>query len=170
LKDIINIVAIGLSPVIAVLISVWLQDRKEKRQHKLWLLHALISTRHNQLSDETIKALNSIDLVFWDKPTVRKLWKEYFEMLNNQGLNNDIGYKQRTAKLLELITEMASILGYKDAITALDVDRIYLPTGMGKAMARNEELANELLRVLKASAGFKLTSKLETEIKETETV
>ena len=165
MKDIINILAITLSPIIAVLISIWLQDRKEKRQQKLWLLYALISTRHTPLSEESIKALNSIDLVFWDENSVRRLWKEYFEMLNNQGLQNDVGYRQRTTKLLELITEMANVLGYKDAITALDVDRIYLPTGLGKVMERNEELANELLRVLKSSNGFKLSEKTEIEIK-----
>ena len=156
--QLINIIAILISPVVAVLISIRLQDRKEKRQQKIWLLHTLIAARHTPITDENVRAFNMIDIVFWDKPSIRRLWKEYFEMLNNAGLNNELGWRQRKAKHLELITEMAGLLGYKKAISSLDVDRIYYPEGLGKSLDRNEAIANELLRVLKASTGFSLTS------------
>lgn len=154
LLNMINIFAILLSPAIAVLVSIFLQNRKEKRQTQIHVLTTLIAFRHLPLADDNIKALNLIDLIFNNKPTVRRLWREYFEMLSNSGLETEVGRNQRQQKCLELITEMAKVLGYGKAITSLDVNRVYYPIGLDKTVRRNEEIAEELLRVLKASKGF----------------
>ena len=156
----INIAAILISPIIAVVISIWLQNRKEQRGQKLSIFSTLIATRHALISEEPVRALNMIDVVFHDCPNVRQLWHEYFGMLNNEGLNNPNGWKQRQAKNLEMITAMAKVLGYGQAITHLDIDRVYYPTGLGTQSQRAEEIANELLRVLKASGGLQVNPKL----------
>src|SRR5688572_7888947 len=124
---ILTLVAIAISPVIAVLVTVRLQDRKERRGQKLWILSTLIGTRHNPVSDETVRALNLIDVVFHKDAKVRHLWHEYLDMLSNEGLNNPTGWAQRQKKNLEMITQMAKNLGYKHTITHLDVDRVYYP-------------------------------------------
>ena len=148
-----NIIAVALSPVIAILVSLWLQDRKEKRQLKQKIFETLIATRHATMTEDNVRALNMIDVVFHDAERVRSLWREYFEMLNNEGLNNENGWTVRRNKNLELITEMAKTLGYGKAITHLDVDRVYYPTGLGNQSARAQEISDELLRVLRASGG-----------------
>src|SRR5258708_6192950 len=107
-----NIIAVLLSPVIAVAISLYIQSRKDKRAPKLWILSTLIATRHSPITDECVRALNTIDLAFHDSPRVRRLWREYYEMLNNEGLQNANGFAQRQKKNLEMITEMAKNLGY----------------------------------------------------------
>jgi hypothetical protein len=152
-------VAVLLSPLIAVRVSMWLQDRKERRQRQLTLLASLIATRHEPVSPEAVRSLNMIELVFHDKPTVRQRWREYFDMLSNPGLNNPMGYGQRNKKNIELITEMAKVLGYGKAITHLDVDRVYSPVGIWTQAARLNELQEELLRVLKATARVEVESK-----------
>ncbi len=161
--DAINIIAVLLSPLIAVLVTVYLQDRREKRNHKMWIFRTLISTRHAPISDENVRALNTIDVVFHDCPRVRELWHEYFDMLANKGLDNELGWNQRQKKNIELITEIAKALGYGHAITHLDVDRIYYPVGLGAQSQRSEDIANELLRVLKASGGLNV-SPLKTDV------
>jgi Family of unknown function (DUF6680) len=147
-----NFLAVLLSPLVAVLVSMWLQDRKERRQHQFQILGTLIATRAEPLSPEAVRALNVIDLVFHDKDSVRRLWREYFDMLNNQGLNNPQGFAQRSKKNLELITEMAKSLGYGRAISHLDVDRVYYPVGAWAQTQKNQEIQDELLRVLKSTA------------------
>lgn len=156
--DIINILAIVISPIIAVLISIWVQNRKEKQQHKMYIFTTLMATRHSPIIDEKVRALNMIDVVFHDKPRVRQLWREYFDMLGNEGLNNPTGWDQRQKKNLELIHEIAKVLGYGKAITHLDVDRVYYPVGLGEKSRRTDELLNELLRVLRASGGLQVVS------------
>ena len=93
--DVINILAILISPIIAVLISIWVQNRKEKRQNKMNIFTTLMATRHSSIIDESVRALNMIDVVFYDKHLVRQLWREYFDMLGNEGLNNPTGWNQR---------------------------------------------------------------------------
>ena len=151
-----TLLAVLLSPVIAVSVTVWLQNRKDKRATKLWIFTALMATRHSPITDENVRALNMIDVAFHDRPRVRQLWHEYFEMLSNEGLSNSVGFGQRQKKNLELITEMAKAVGYGKAITHLDVDRVYYPVGLGEQSKRGDELANELLRVLKGSTGLRI--------------
>ena len=155
----VNILAILLSPVVAVLVTVYLQNRKEKRNQKLWIFNTLIATRHSPVIDENVRALNMIDVVFHDSQRVRELWHEYFNMLGNEGLNNPQGWSQRQKKNLEMITEMAKVLGYGKAITHLDIDRVYYPVGLGAQSQKAQEIAEELLRVLKASGGIQFTRK-----------
>jgi uncharacterized protein DUF6680 len=143
-----SLLAILLSPLIAVLVSTYLQNRKERRDHKLYLLATLIANRPNPVSDETIRALNTIDVVFHDAPSVRKLWQEYYAMLNNEGLNNPVGRQQWQKKNLEMITEMGRVLGYGKAITALDVDRVYTPIALEERNQKNAALVDGFIRVL----------------------
>ena len=133
----VNIVAILLSPAIAVLITLYLQKRREKRNQKLWIFNTLIATRHSPVIEENVRALNMIDVVFHDSPRVRQLWHEYFDMLGNEGLNNKLGWSQRQKKNLEMITEMAKVFGYGEAITHLDVDRVYYPVGLAINIERH---------------------------------
>lgn len=155
----VSILAILLSPVVAVLVTVYLQTRKEKRQQKLWIFNTLIATRHSPIVDENVRALNMIDVVFHDSTRVRKLWHEYFDMLGNEGLNNPSGWGQRQKKNLEMITEMAKVVGYGTAITHLDVDRVYYPVGLGKQSQTTQEIGRELLRVLRASGGVQFVER-----------
>ena len=149
----ISILAVLLSPLVAVLVTVYLQNRREKRNQKLWIFNTLIATRHSPIIEENVRSLNMIDIAFHDSPNLRKLWHEYFDMLANEGLNNELGFSQRQKKNLEMITEMARVLGYGKAISHLDVDRVYYPIGLGTQSKRAEAIAEELLRVLKASGG-----------------
>lgn len=154
-----NITAVLLSPVIAVLVTLWYQHRKERRDAKRWILSTLLATRHSPILDETVRALNLIDLAFHDSAKVRALWHEYFDMLNNEGLQNPNGWSQRQKKNLELITEMARVLGYGNEISHLDVDRVYYPVGLGEQAKRGQEISDELLRVLRGTQGLVVTPK-----------
>lgn len=155
---VINTVAVLLSPLIAVLVTVYVQDRRERRRQsqdrKLWIFNSLIATRHSPITEETVRALNMIDVAFSDSPGVRRLWHEYFDMLCNQGLQNELGVTQRQKKNLEMLTEMANTVGYGKAINHLDVSRVYLPVGLQGQSMRATQIADELLRVLRASGAL----------------
>lgn len=157
----ITVLAIVLSPAIAVGITLWHEIRREKRATKLWLFNTLIATRHAPITDEAVRALNMIDVVFHDAPPVRRLWRDYFDMLCNEGLANPAGWATRRKKNLEMITEMAKELGYGEAITHLDVDRVYTPVGLEHATKKQNDIQEELLRVLKGSQGLQALPRTE---------
>lgn len=137
--ELVNIISVVVSPLIAVLVSMWIQDRKERQQHKREILGTLIGARHNPLAIENIRALNVIDLVFYDEPHVRSLWREYFGMLCNEELNNQDGWELQNRKRNDLITAMAASLGYGRAITHLDMDRVYIPVGLADTAVNSTE-------------------------------
>lgn len=160
----INVVAVAVSPLIAVLVSIWIQKRMERRQIKLNILGSLVGGRHDPVAIENVRALNLIDLVFYDQSKVRSLWREYYDMLCNEGLNNQIGWDQRNKKRTELITEMAARLGYRREISHLDMDRVYIPAGVADSAARGHELMVELLRVLKNTDSLARQERVATEV------
>lgn len=155
-----NVVALALSPLIAVLVTLWYQQRRERRNSQVWVFNSLIGNRHTPLNHDAIRALNLIDVVFHDNAKVRQLWREYLDMLGNQGLANPQGFQQRQTKNLEMITEMAKALGYGRTITHLDIDRIYYPQGLVNYDQRGEDIANELLRVLRNTEAFQASPRL----------
>ena len=95
-----------------------------------------MSTRHQSVTHEIVRALNMIDVVFSDKKKVRKLWREYYDMLHNTGLKGPTGREQWKTKKRELILEMAKVVGYGKEITLLDVERVYMPVGLSEDDAR----------------------------------
>jgi hypothetical protein len=148
--EVLTLLAILLSPLVAVLVTVWLQNRKEERGRKLWIFNTLIGNRHLPLAEANIRALNLIDIAYHDAQRVRQLWHDYLEMLGNEGLNNPKGWEIRQKKNLEMITAMANHLGYGEAITHLDVDRVYYPIALEKQARRNEEMSDEVMNFLRA--------------------
>lgn len=154
----VEVAAIALSPVIAVLVSMWLQNRKERNRQRYWILSTLITNRETFLNAENVRALNMIDLTFHDSAKVRNLWKELFSLLQVPDTTPGIG-EQRKKKHLEMVVEMVKVLGYGKSITAFDADRIYIPVGLAGQIQKQNELLDELLKVLKASGGIHFTPK-----------
>jgi len=154
--EIVNVLAIMLSPVIAVLITMFLQSRKDKKNAKMNIFITLMSTRNRAPSEEIVRALNMIDVIFSKDKNIRRLWSEYFGMLSNEGLSNPVGWKQREQKNLEMITAIAKNIGYKNEITSLDVDKVYYPVGLQNQLDNASEILNELKRVLKETKALSI--------------
>ncbi|MFX6755224.1 DUF6680 family protein, partial [Acinetobacter baumannii] len=60
-KDILMIIAVLLSPVIAVQVTRYLDNKKEARERQLWVFKTLMATRALSLSPHHVEALNRID-------------------------------------------------------------------------------------------------------------
>jgi hypothetical protein len=155
----INLAAILFSPVIAVVVTLWWQSRKEKRDLKHWILRTLITNRETPVTTDNVRALNLVELAFHDSNEVRRIWGEFFALLNQKADATPDWNEKSRKKNLELIVEMAKILGYGKVITAFNADRRYFPIGMAEQMNKQNELLDELLRVLKASGGVQFVPK-----------
>lgn len=149
LKDWITIIAIAFSPFFAVYVTQRLQDRKARRDAKVAVFMTLTANRHAPLHEDRIRALNLIDVVFSGDARVRELWHDYYDMLANLGLNNPLGWQQRTHKNLELISEMARVLGYRGKISQVDFDRTYIPQGLIDSGVQSQQISKETLNFLR---------------------
>ena len=117
LIDVISILAVIISPIIVLV----LQRKSDKRRERYEVFQTLYRNRVFYWSTlESVNALNSIDVVFYECRNVTESWKRYYDYLVVDGgkdssiimsLQNDI------------LSEMAKSLNYQ----MLSVDGIHIP-------------------------------------------
>ncbi|MGA2668891.1 MAG: DUF6680 family protein [Ignavibacteria bacterium] len=144
-----TIIAILISPITAVCITLWYQNRHEKRNIKFNTFHTIISYRDAiPPSPYLVTALNTIDVVFYDCPKVLHLWHQYYDILYQPQETVDIQNRKR--KFLDLILEMSKTLGYTN-INQTEFDKYYTPIYQAEQANLSYEIQRELLRVLKTT-------------------
>jgi len=125
---IINIVAIILSPILAVIITQRLQNRAKKREDKLNIFKTLMANRNfGWVGRDSVYALNIIDIVFSDSKKVREQWALYYEYMGRP--TESISTNTIIIKRTELLEAMAEDLGYKGKVTWVTVQNSYTPKG-----------------------------------------
>ena len=156
--NIINIAAIVIGPVVAVLITLWWQQRKEKRDAKMRLFTTLMAFRKSYpISYEWANSLNVIDVVFGDTPEVVGRWHEYYSLLQRQNVSPQEAQEQ-THKYLELMSVMAASLGFR-RLQQTDIDKFYTPQAHGDQAHLNWQCQTEWLRVLQSTNRFNVEPK-----------
>lgn len=115
---------IKTSPIKAVKTGRKLNDEQNKYNAKKDLFLTLFSLRGNPTHYDFVNALNQIDIVFQDEPSVLQTWGRLYDSLNHQNLTNAV----ETWALLrtDLLSEMAKSLGYK-ALKQTDIQKNYSP-------------------------------------------
>jgi hypothetical protein len=146
-KDILNLVAIIIIPIAAVLIAQWLQNRAEKRKDKMQIFKALMTSRIYGWTPESVNALNVIDIVFANDKSVRAAWKDLNDKYNVSDPDEQHLKKIQLAqyKLLEAI---ANSLGYKDKITWETIQNPYMPKGMADQIESQKKMQKTYQSVL----------------------
>lgn len=116
LTEILMILATGLSPVIAVQVTRFLDDRNEERGRKIKVFKTLMATRAYNISPAHVEALNSIDLEFSIKRPSEKavldFWQQYLDHLGNSSMDVSAWDTRRLDLLVELLNAMGKCVGY----------------------------------------------------------
>lgn len=115
----INILAILLSPVIAVAIGQRLAERKASAQRADQLLITLMGARHDTGGHEFISSLNMIPVVFKDYPDIVQALRHYYD-LKAAGVQDD----ESLNGLINLIEKICKRLRYKN-IQRKDIENIF---------------------------------------------
>jgi hypothetical protein len=149
---IINIAALILIPIVAVLIGQYLQTRAEKRKDKMEVFKTLMTTRYSW-TVESVRAMNIIEIVFADDDTVCNAWKKYYEKCCVQNPTDAQLQQIKTAKE-KLLESMANSLGYKDKVTWETIQNPYVPDWMLNAMQQQQTIQNGQEEFAKVAATF----------------
>lgn len=131
-----NVVAVLLSPLIAVQLTLWLQRRRETQERKLAIFKTLMRTRASGLAPEHVQALNLLNIEFYGKDKASKevlaAWQAYLDQLNTPPNESAPAnwVSRREELFIELLYTMAKYLGYK--LDRTEIRRTaYLPVGYG---------------------------------------
>lgn len=126
--SIISIIAVIAAPIASVYIAHHLQSRSEKRKDKMDLFKTLMMSRTGWTTD-SVRALNTLDIVFSDDRAVREAWRQYYDRLSVDNPSPMELQKIQEAQY-SLLESMAISLGYKDKITWKTIQKPYIPMGM----------------------------------------
>ena len=149
----INIIAIILIPIAAVIIGQKLQDRAKKREDKMNILKTLMTARIYGWTADSVHSLNIIDIVFAKDELVRSAWGKLYNFYCTHGGKDfsEDEAKEEVELNNKLIEEIAKSIGYKEEIVAASINKPYKPDGMVKAMqsqATAQENYNNMLEKL----------------------
>ena len=150
--EILNLIALIAIPIVAVLVGQYLQNRAQKRKDKMEIFKTLMTTR-NSWTIESVRALNTIDIIFVNDKNVRNAWKDLYNKYCVEKPDNIHLEKIRQAQY-KLIEEIAISLGYKNKITWETIQNPYIPKGMIEAEQLQREFQNGQLAWAKAAELF----------------
>jgi len=145
-----NIIAVVLIPIVSVCIGQYLQNKEVKRKDKLEIFKTLMANRIIW-TPESVRAMNTIDIVFSKDKKVREAWKEYYSALCIPN-PNEIQVKQIQQAQIKLLEAMAVSLGYKDKITWETIQNPYMPQGMVDSMGQQQVIQNGQVEMAKAAS------------------
>ena len=151
LTDILMITATALSPLIAVQVTRYLDDRNEERGRKLKVFKTLMATRAYSISQAHVEALNTIDLEFSarkkEEKAVLDVWQQYLDHLGSKSLEGQAWNDKRVDLLVDLLYAMGKSLGYDFNKTQIK-NATYSPTAHGRIESEQERMRQFTLEVL----------------------
>ena len=157
LTDILIVSATLISPLIAVQVTRYLDDRKEERGRKLRVFKTLMATRATNLAPAHVEALNQIDLEFNIKvpkeKKVREIWQQYLDHLGARQMETQIWSVRRVDLLVDMLYEMGHSLGYDFSKTSIK-NGTYNPTAHGKAEEEQQRFRALFLGLLEGKGSF----------------
>ena len=143
-----NIVALLLVPIVAVIVGQKLQERSKTREDKMQIFKVLMTSRGLGWSQDMVEALNIIDVVFADDDAVIKQWRLYYDKLCIEK-PSATDLKKIMTERNKLIEQIANSLGYKDKITWETIQNSYIPQGMLEAMNKTQEFQTSQQNLMK---------------------
>lgn len=143
MKDIVTIIALLVGPLAAVATQLWFERRRERQRQKLWVFHTLMANRRTVLNPDFVRALNSIDVVFYQNTGVRRRFKDLLQHYSHHDWKSvpvppELVEKSRDL-VAQLLAEMAKELKYSYDHTDLK-DNAYAPQGW-------DDQENEFIRI-----------------------
>lgn len=144
---VLNLIAVLLIPVVAVIVGQYLQERAQKRKDKMQIFQCLMTRRITGWAAlEAVNAINSIDIVFTDNKEIRNQLNAWRSKCRKDEPREE-QYREQ-CKLLEL---MANDLGYKDKITWDVIQNPYYPEGLDQQLTMNNQIMNGQVEWAKAA-------------------
>lgn len=119
------------------------EQTQERQRQKRQVFTTLMQERAAIYTEESVRALNVIDVVFNDSRPVREAWSALLHALDPQ---QNVPLHAQRDRIRELLTPIANDIGMADEIRIDDLNRVYLPTPLAQErfirdMERQQALA-----------------------------
>lgn len=129
------IVTALISGLLATIVTIWWQKREVIHNNKMKIFETLMSYRYMIFAEQSVHALNSVDVVFYKNKNVRRAYSDFLTESEKQ-LENNPNIADKHLKLLE---EMAKTLKLKD-LHWNDIKHSYYPQGLQEKIQEENTL------------------------------
>ena len=137
-----------ISGLLATLVTIWWQRKSEIRNKKMKVFETLMTYRYMISSQESVNALNSIDVVFYKDKNVRKAFSDFLNETDKKPeFNPNIADKH-----LKLLEEISKALHLKE-IHWDDIKQSYYPNGLSEKVTEEELLRK--MQIQSVAAGLR---------------
>lgn len=142
------IVTALISGLLATVLTIWWQRRAQVFASKMRVFETLMSYRYMISAEESVKALNSIDIIFYKDKAVRAAYKDFLNETDKKPeLNPNVSDKH--LKLLEVMSKALKL----GEIHWDDIKHTYYPRGLSEK--KQEEDALRKIQLQSAAAALK---------------
>lgn len=146
MADIILVIVTALiSGLLATVVTILWQRNAQIKQSKMHVFETLMAYRYMIASEESVKALNSIDVIFYKDNAVRAAYKDFLNEADKRPELNP----NTADKHLKLLEEMSKALKLGD-IHWDDIKRAYYPAGLSEKV--QEETLLRKMQIPSAAA------------------
>lgn len=141
------VIATLVGPVLAVLVTRHIDDRRHVRERREDVFRSLMVGRRAALSTDNVRALNLVEIEFYGIRPVEVAHREVMMHINSPRPFPD-GWVDRNSKLqTKLLSEIAKVLGYE--LQQLDVlDGGYYPQGFVDIELEQQSVRRAFIEVL----------------------
>lgn len=154
LLNIINVIAIIVIPIVAVIIGQKLQDRSEKRKDKMNVFTHLMSYRmFGYTTQYSVNVFNSVPIIFNDDKNVIEKYNNYLKSLMIRKEDVPIKEKEIENNKTKMLEAMSKSLGYKKIDWEL-IQNPYIPTGLLEQIEVENILRKGQIEMAKVFANY----------------
>ena len=130
-----------ISGLLATIVTLVWQKKNATYNRKMKVFETLMSHRYMIVAEESVKMLNSVDVVFYNHPNVRKAYQDFLDEAEKKpDFKPNIG-----DKYLKLLEEISIVLNLK-GIHWDDIKRVYYPDGLFEKIIDEKVLLKSLIQ------------------------
>ncbi|NMJ43461.1 hypothetical protein GWK16_19595 [Roseomonas sp. JC162] len=125
------------------------QEAEERRKAKLEIFVALMQERKSLWSPSGVRALNLIDVIFFDVREVRDAWADLY---NSYDPSRHVPMHEQENRIRKMLEAMAKDLKFSKELRVDDFDRLYYPDFMAKRRELDMLQTDQTLRTLRGQS------------------
>lgn len=113
--ELLTLIGIVAGPIVAVLVTLWVDGRRRDREQKIVVFRHLLATRHLPADPGFLAAINLIPVEFNSHESVLTAYNEFIDASRARldGVNDAAIQQNMNTKLTRLIFQVSQSLGFK---------------------------------------------------------
>lgn len=124
-----------ISGILATIITLFWQNYSQKKEAKNSTFNTLMAYRFCISDPENVKALNSIQVVFYKSKNVQQAWKNFKQETDKIPCDN----KRIEDSYIKLLEEVGKVCGYRQIVWH-EIKDYYFPMALSEEINENNRL------------------------------